>query len=242
MRSMVSTFLLLAASPALAEGWAFTVSPYLWVSGVDSTIPTRLGEVSTSASFGDIIDNLDFAAMALVEARKGRIGLLVDTIHLAVSTEGDLPPGLPFQSAEARIKSWIVTGYGAWRGLETPTVAIDLLLGFRLMSIRSALDLGGGPDPDQSFRRGDSWADPVIGTAIRWQFADKWYARGTGDVGGFGLASDLTFQGLVAVGYAFSNRISAELAYRHLEVVRPTELGDFRQAVKGPLLGVRIGF
>jgi hypothetical protein len=242
MRVVLGAALLLSGGAAAAEGWSFAITPYLWVSGIDSTIPTPLGAVDTSARFGDIIDNLDFAAMGTIEARKGRLGAKVDAIHLAVSTENETPQGIPFEQADARLKSWIVTGAGTWRGFETDKVAIDLTAGFRFMRIGTALDLTGGLGPDRSFDRSGSWVDPVFGTVVTWQMAEGWYARGSGDVGGFGVSSDITFQGLVALGYRFSNRVSAEAAYRHLEVERTGDGGDFRVAIKGPQLGVRIGF
>jgi hypothetical protein len=234
--------LLLAGGSAQAEGWSFAVTPYLWISGIDSTIPTRFGPVDTSASFGDIINNLDFAAMGTLEARKGRLGVSLDSIYLAVSTEGEPPLGVAFTESDARLKSWIITGAGTWRGLETEKVSIDLTAGFRFMRLGTALDLTGGGAPAFSLDRSESWADPVFGTIVTWDVTDRLYARGSGDVGGFGIASDITFQGMLALGYRFSNSISAEFAYRHLEVERSKGAGDFRMAISGPLVGVRIGF
>jgi hypothetical protein len=57
--------------PVLTEGgWTFSVAPYAWAAGLSGdTSQFGLPIVHLDSSFSDILDHLDFAAMAIGEAR-----------------------------------------------------------------------------------------------------------------------------------------------------------------------------
>jgi hypothetical protein len=56
---------------AQAQSWEYSASVYLWMSALDTTVGTPRFTVETELSFGDILDKLDFAAFAKLEARNG---------------------------------------------------------------------------------------------------------------------------------------------------------------------------
>ena len=60
------------------------------------------------------------------------------------------------------------------------------------------------------------WVDPIIGFRGQYNFNDHWYLAGNGDIGGFGVSSDLTWSLQATVGYNFTPNVSAELGYRYL--------------------------
>jgi hypothetical protein len=56
--------------PAVSDGWTFSVTPYFWAAGISGEAAQfGLPVVGIDADFSDILDNLDFAAMAIVDAR-----------------------------------------------------------------------------------------------------------------------------------------------------------------------------
>jgi hypothetical protein len=62
------------------------------------------------------------------------------------------------------------------------------------------------------------WVDPFVGLRGRFNLTDRFYLTARGDVGGFGVGSDLAWNLFGALGYQWSNRCSTELGYRHLVV------------------------
>jgi hypothetical protein len=64
------------------EGWTFAVSPYFWAAGMSGdTGLFGLPTVHTDMKFGDILKDLDFAAMAIGEARYERYSIFADIMY-----------------------------------------------------------------------------------------------------------------------------------------------------------------
>ena len=70
----------------------------------------------------------------------------------------------------------------------------------------------------RTFSLGESWFDPYVGLAGRYNFWEPFYATAKADVGGFGVGSQFTWQGYGALGCQFTQRIYAEAGYRYLYV------------------------
>ena len=66
--------------------------------------------------------------------------------------------------------------------------------------------------------RTDDWFDPFIGLRGRFNFTDPIYCTARGDVGGFGVGADFTWQASAAFGVQLTERVFAEAGYRILEV------------------------
>ncbi len=63
-----------------------------------------------------------------------------------------------------------------------------------------------------------SWVDPFVGLRGRLNLTDQVYLAARADVGGFGVASDITWNLFGALGYQLSERWSTELGWRHYSV------------------------
>jgi len=66
--------------------------------------------------------------------------------------------------------------------------------------------------------RTDDWYDPYIGLRGRYNLTDRFYATAKGDIGGFGVGSDLTWQAEAALGFQITANIFAEAGYRALGI------------------------
>jgi hypothetical protein len=225
-----------APSPAMAEDWEFQVMPYLWIAGID----TSVGNFSRTASFGDILDDLAFTIMGEAEARRGRLILATDIVYLKLGTGKDLPVGAA--SIDGRLKSTIWTNYAGWRVLDIPSAKIDLMAGFRLYDLFTRATLVTTAGQRDLFEADKTFASPVFGPRVTLDLSDKMFLRGAVDVGGFGLGSDLTWQGLAVVGYRFSSLITAEAGYRNLYVERDLSGRPFDLGISGPIVGVTFNF
>ena len=62
--------------------------------------------------------------------------------------------------------------------------------------------------------RTDDWWDPFIGLRARYNFNDRFYATAKGDVGGFGVGSEFTWQAEAALGCKLTQRVFTEVGYR----------------------------
>jgi len=96
----------------------------------------------------------------------------------------------------------------------------------------------------QNGSRRKTWADPILIVRSQGAVNEKWLLQFRGDLGGFGIASDFTWQIQANVGYQFSNLVSATIGYRVLDVDYDKGDGDERFmydiATSGPVL--RVGF
>jgi hypothetical protein len=71
---------------------------------------------------------------------------------------------------------------------------------------------------DTTVSRTDDWFDPYIGLRGRYNFTDRLYFTAKGDVGGFGVGSDFTWQAEAALGFQLTRNIFAEAGYRALGI------------------------
>jgi len=70
----------------------------------------------------------------------------------------------------------------------------------------------------RTFSLGQNWFDPYLGVAGRYNFWEPFYVTAKGDVGGFGIGSQFTWQASGAVGCQITRRIYSEVGYRYLYV------------------------
>jgi hypothetical protein len=69
---------------------------------------------------------------------------------------------------------------------------------------------------NRSFSRADDWFDPYIGARARYNFSKAFYTAVRGEIGGFGIGSDLMWQVEGVVGVNITRNIFSEIGYRAL--------------------------
>jgi opacity protein-like surface antigen len=235
-------------SPAAEGGWSFRITPYVWAAGVsgNGSSPGRVPSFDIDQDFTDVLADLDFAAMLAVEARYQRFGLIADMIYLDVSADASTPRGLVFSNVGSNLSGFVGTMYGGYRLAENEFAAVDLLAGVRLFSLDLDLDFEAGRfGHDRSFDSSETWADPVIGARGRFELGEGVFVNAGFDVGGFGVASDFTWQALGTIGYSFSEQWQVQVGYRYIQV-NYAYLGDrnldLNIAFSGPIIGVSYAF
>ena len=73
-------------------GWTFAVAPYFWGAGLSGEIGSfGLPAAQIDADFGDVLNNLDFAAMAMAEARRDRFSIFGDLMYTKISVGSATP-------------------------------------------------------------------------------------------------------------------------------------------------------
>ena len=103
------------------------------------------------------------------------------------------------------------------------------------------LDLPG-PLSDVDQRK--DWVDPYFGLLWQWKIAEKWGTRLRGDIGGFGIGSDLTWNLVGLVDFKPWKHVSLFGGYRVLYQDYSTGSGTSKFAydatMHGPALGLNI--
>ena len=231
-------------TPPASSPWEFRITPYAWLTAIDgSTGPT--GFVSDiDAGFDDIFDVLEMAAAIQVEARIGRWGFMGDAFYAELGNSGTLPGPLQ-TNVDLDFEQFLGEATVFYRVSESSESFVDLYAGVRYNSIN--LDLTatstGTLLPINASRSGDeSWTDPIVGIRTQWEINDRWFLAAKGDIGGFGAASDFTWNLQGSVGYKFNECVSLEAGYRYFDTDYSDGGFTYDIAQSGALIGLNFKF
>jgi hypothetical protein len=217
---------LVAPIPAVAQqasdDWQYAATIYAWLPDISGDTAFGVGGgQSFEIPVGTILDNLNMTGQVAFEARKGSWGAFTDIIYMDVgasasrtrdmSFNGQPLPASVTASLKLDSKSTIWTLGGSYRVLADPQATFDVLAGARLLDLKQGLrwrltgDFGETTPPPLSGHRDESvssW-DAIVGAKGRFAFGNggKWSVPYYLDIGAGN--SDLTWQGVVGVTYAF---------------------------------------
>ena len=221
------------AADTEAEKWRFTISPYLWVAsiygstgaeGIDSGVDTGYNFLS--------LDNLEGAFFIAASASKGRWTIQTDIVFLKFADEGDFDPF----TANIDLDGHVLELSGAYRPGSFEYT--EVVFGLRQVSLNLDVGLTPGPQGIQS----QDWLDPLIGIRHVRPLGERWQARIRLDLGGFGVSSDLTFNGLLGADFNMTKHSSLFMGYRYLTLDFEEDgfLADL--TAEGLVLGVEFSF
>jgi hypothetical protein len=240
-----------ASAPAGTTGgdaWRFVIVPYAWLTSLSGDVTVKGQTASADASIADVLNDLNIAAFIAADAHKGRFGLYGNVQYANLSSKSTVA-GIGIKTTSETV----IVGFGAsyqigtWDldpdgGPDGPTVTVSPYVGGRFTYLNAELDFRD----IRTFRDDVAWVDPVIGIRSRWDLSPRWTALASGDVGGFGVGSDFTWQAFGTVSYRFSllgdDDADAIIGYRALG--QDYSSGSFRWDVvqHGPVLGLAVRF
>ena len=226
-----------------ATGWTFQLTPYVWFASLDGNVGVIPGlpPVSVDAGFDDIIENTDLALMLLAEARRDRFGVLVDLTYLGLSADGDTPGPL-FDDVEVESDTVFATVAGFYQAVAGDGFSLDVFAGARIWYVDTRIDLGAGLLPARGVQDDEVWADPVVGLRGNARLGRGFFLAGAAEIGGFGVASDFTWELLGTLGYRFNDRFAARAGYRHLDVDYEDDGFVWDVDLSGPIVGASFRF
>jgi len=220
---------------AQAQEWEYTGSLYLFAPETTTSIGNR----SATLSFSEAVENLGTALMVYFWGRNVQWGLLLDYMLTDISFSSSTP-GTAFDGAESSVKTQIFTGYLSYRLYQADTVQTDLLAGMRWFDTDTTLTLLPGTSPGSTVGTSDSWTDPVIGVRSKFDLHGNWSGTFVADYGG---SSDReTWQVLVSADYAFNDKWTGRVGYRHIDVSNDERRTRYRFEQSGPVLGIMYKF
>lgn len=233
------------AAPPAGIRPTFTGSLYFWASalnGTTSTLPP-LPAVGVDLSFSDVMKNFDGGLMGAGEMRIGRWGFLGDFMLSQVSPDGTMP-GPNGAGVEVRSRSLTLQGSVLYRLYENALVSLDAGAGLRYWHLDNRLTI----DPGQllpsglSYSRSENWVDPVIAGRLNIDLGGPWGVTFYGDVGGFDVGSDVTWQALGTVNYQWNDKLALRLGYRALSVDYHAGSFVYDVRMQGPVIGASYRF
>ena len=167
-------------------------------------------ESPVDISFSDILDNLEGGFMGRYRGSNERFSVVADFIYLSLGNDKDSGP-----VRRGELDQLIVDITGGYRF----SPVFEALFGVRITdlstSIRlerpisgSELELGGS----------DTFYDPIFGARLSTPLDEnqKWWLQAHGDIGGFGVGMDFTWQVMANVGWKPAQWISIWGGYRAL--------------------------
>ncbi len=220
-------------------GWTLALTPYAWFTALKGDVATFKGAppANVDASFDDIIDQTNFAAMLAGEARHDRLGIVFDVNYLDISGKGDTP-GQVFGDAEMDNRTLFAELAGFFDAYRDRRISLDVIAGARLWYVDTEVNLRAGLAQPRTDQQSEAWADPLLGVRGRAVLGRGFFLSGEADYGGFHVGSDKTWQVLCTLGYAFSEKLSARAGYRYLSVDYQDDGFVWDVDIHGPIVGL----
>lgn len=210
------------------------ITVYGWMAGASGEFTPFAGAptIAFDNAFGEVLEDLDAAFFASAQFRRDRFVVVADVSYASLSRGGVVPPGIP---ASARVRQLAITALAGARVAETDALTVDLLAGARLWNLagRVAVPLVGvSIAPDKTF------ADPIIAARLNARLAPRLSTTVQADIGGFGVASDFTYQLVGTLNYRIGRASYVSAGWRHLSLDYDDAGTAFNGRQTGPLIGV----
>lgn len=216
-----------------AADWEIRTALYGWASALDGNVTILGNQAPVDVGFDDVLENLDFAIMGAVEISRGKWSVLADVFFAELSTENQNGNRSFYGELEQFMGNFVIS-----RNLvDDPQTHFDIYAGARVMSLKTELEIETNFIGTFSGSASESWVDPIIGFRFQQELSEHFFFRAVGDIGGFEVSSDLTWQALAGIGYHINESSSVLLGYRGIGT--DYEKGDFGYDVisHGVLLG-----
>ena len=191
--------LLLSTQTANAgtKSWRYSIMPYLWNVSFDGNTSSGGNDFPVDVDYSFFtLDNLDNVLSLMFEANNGRFGILFDGLQAGY---GDETSNLLI---DARLD--VDLGYleGAVSYKPAGFSRMDIIGGIRYIFIDALFYLQPIITPDRTVEEHHTWTDPLVGLRLQDTLGKRWFYELRGDIGGFGVSSDMTINLLGTAGMA----------------------------------------
>jgi hypothetical protein len=218
--------------------WHYLSEVYLMFPGMNGNITVaELPPVEVDASVGDIFSKLKMGAMFYFEATNDNWAISSDLLYMKLGQ--DISERIIITGGDVTMKQF------AWEiaGLKRITPWLEGGLGGRLLNLYSGLNIETINEPREG-SASKTWFDPIIIVRSQGAIKEKWLLQFRGDIGGFGLGSDFSWQIQANVGYHFSKLFQTTIGYRFIGINYDKGEGRerFQFDVDTSGLVIRLGF
>jgi hypothetical protein len=225
--------------------WEFLIEPYLMFPNMKGTVGIgTLPDGEVDAGINDIFSRLQSGFMLYAEAQNGTWAVSSDFLYMKLKQDAEPSRAIHSGSVSVSESAWELAG------LRKFLPWLEGGIAGRLVSINVDMEVirneVGGFTTAQSKSMTQTWFDPVLVVRMKLPDAGRWLLQLRGDVGGFGVGSDLTWQIQAYGGYRFSDLFQVTAGYRALSIdyKKGTEQDRFLYNVTtfGPVLQIGFNF
>jgi hypothetical protein len=209
---------ILAAGPAQAQtpsqggdGWKHTIALYAVGSGLSGKASIGQLDVDVDLSFSDILDHLEMGGMLAYRGEKGKMAVMANAAFMGLGATKDLPGG---GTGELDADQTFVEGDFAWR----VTKHWETYFGLRGYDLDNAIEIRPSGLPIQAADDRESWVDPLVGMRFSAPLGKKWEMAVRGDIGGWGIGSDLAWQVLAHFDWKLTDHFGLDFGYIILDI------------------------
>lgn len=234
------------SSALAAEGdWQHTVVLYGMGAAIDGEAQIGNLKVPVDLSISDVFDSLEFGAMGAYRADNGSWSVTIDATFMGLGGTSSTERGLVKGDVDMDQMTLMGTVGRRW------TENLEFLFSLAYMDLSTDLEVRTstpitGVITTRTASKDASWVDPLLGLQYSVPVADEWRFTLRGDVGGFGIGSDLTYQVLTGFRWQANETVGTVLGYRLIAFDYEDGKGQNYQRYdlveQGPLVGVTISF
>lgn len=237
------------AASAAADGqsgdWKHRVFVYGMGAAMDGKARIGALEVPVEYSISDVLDKLEFGAMAAYRADNGTWSYTVDATYMGLGGSSRTEGGRVLGKVD--VDQLTVMGTVGRRVSDH----LEVLFSLGYFNLSNQLELQttnpvSGETVVAKAGRDASWVDPLVGLQYRRSLGDRWSITLRGDIGGFGMGSDLTYQGLAMLGWQASARTDLFFGWRLIsfdyETGRDAGYQRYDLTEQGPMAGISVAF
>ncbi len=227
------TAALLAPLPvgaAETNEWTFDLSLYGLTLGMSGDLGIGPVTADLDVGFEDVLNNLEFGIMGSTRVGYGPWALRIEGLYMGLQASKN--------GVTAELDQWMVEptiSYGVSRYFEP-------FIGFRYNNLSGELR---GPEvlPTPRIPTGtQDWWDPIVGADLGLPLSKAFALKLRGDIGGFGVGSDLTWQVFPYLDWRFARWGSLQVGYRWLYMDYETGSGASRFKYDILNQGAQLGF
>lgn len=222
-----------------AGGWRHTVVLYGMGAAIDGTAQIADLEVLVDVSISELFDSLEMGAMGAWRMENGTWSVMADATYMGLGatsrTEGGRVKG-DFDLDQTTLMATVGRRFADH---------FELLFGAAYFDLGTRLQVSG-PLAVREAEAGVDWVDPTVGLGFHRPLGASWRLNLRGDVGGFGVGSNLLVHLLANVRWQTSGKVGIVFGYRYIAF--DYEEGDgldyqrYDLAEQGPLVGVAFSF
>lgn len=204
---------MMGASPALAQDspgeWRQTIFLYGMGVAIDGDAQIGPVEVPIDLSISDVFSALKFGAMAAYRIENGTWSFSGDVTYMNLGWSETTEQG----RARARFDADQMTVMATVGRRVAPN--FEALFSLAYFDLSSELGVRVLEQQVTASRDAD-WIDPLVGLAYQAPLGGNWSLNLRGDVGGFGVGSDLTLHGFAKFVRRNSEAFSWYFGYRYI--------------------------
>jgi hypothetical protein len=227
--------------------WQHTVFIYVMGAAIDGDVQIGDIEVPVDVSISELFDALEMGGMAAYRAENGTWSFTADATFVALGGTQKGDRGLLKGDVDMDQFTFLGSLGRRW----TDNLEFLFSLGYFDLSTDVKLKLTNPVTGDVITRKASddaSWVDPLIGLQYNVPFAGNWRFNLRGDIGGFGIGSDLSYQVLTNFRWQASDTLGVFFGYRLIAFdYEDGKKGNrnyqrFDLTEQGPLVGLSLSF